>query len=95
VTFNADRDTRGPAVVSSRRLCHIGRMNNPATYPYSLEVQPCDKPAGHFLWTIREDGRLLERAMRAVPTREEAENTGMKAVERMLQGASQPRGRSR
>jgi hypothetical protein len=70
-------------------------MNNPATYPYSLEVQPCDKPAGHFLWTIREDGRLLERAMRAVPTREEAENTGMKAVERMLQGASQPRGRSR
>jgi hypothetical protein len=70
-------------------------MNHSATHPYSLEVQPCDKPAGHFVWTIRENGKLLERAMRAVPTREEAESTGMKAVDRMLQQANQPRGRSR
>ena len=74
---------------------HIGRMSNLATYPYSLEVQPCDKLAGHFRWTIREHGKLFERAMRSVPSREEAETSGMKALERMLHQANYPRGRGR
>ena len=70
-------------------------MSNSATYPYSVEVQPCDKLAGHFRWTIRERGKLMERAERAAPSAEEAEKHGMKALERMLVDARQPRGRGR
>ena len=70
-------------------------MTNSVPYPYSLEVQPCDRLAGHFRWTIRDRGKLLERAERASPTADEAERHGMKAIERMLVDARQPRGRGR
>ena len=59
-------------------------MTNSVPYPYSLDVHPCDRLAGHFRWTIRDRGKLLERAERASPTADEAERHGMKAVERML-----------
>jgi hypothetical protein len=70
-------------------------MNNPATYPYTLDIQPCDKPAGHFLWAIRERGKLVERAMRPSESAEEAERSGLKAIERMLQHGNASRARSR
>ena len=52
---------------------YISRMSTSETYPYALEIQPCDKRPGQFWWTIRERGRLLERAKSSAPTREEAD----------------------
>jgi hypothetical protein len=77
------------------RAPHIPPMSTSETYPYALEIQPCDKRAGQFWWTIRERGRLLERAMASAPSREEAERSGLKAIERMLGQQHQPRGRGR
>jgi hypothetical protein len=70
-------------------------MSTPETYPFTLDVQPCERPPGYFVWTIRERGKLVERSMRPSETAEEAERFGMKAVERMLQYANSSRGRSR
>jgi hypothetical protein len=39
-------------------------MNDNPNYPYTFEVLPCAKPAGHFGWAIRRNGRLLERSDR-------------------------------
>ncbi len=74
---------------------YISRMSTSETYPYALEIQPCDKRPGQFWWTIRERGRLLERAMSSAPSREEAERSGTKAIARMLEQEHQPRGRGR
>ena len=34
------------------------------TYPFTLDIHPCAKPAGHFAWAIRKHGKLLERSDR-------------------------------
>ena len=52
------------------------------TYPYTLEVQPCDKPAGHFRWAIRKHGRLVERSDRPYPSGQSAREKGQAALER-------------
>jgi hypothetical protein len=74
---------------------YIWRMSTSETYPYALEILPCEKPAGHYSWTIRERGKLLERSMGPAPSREEAERSGMKAIDRILTQSRQPRGRGR
>jgi hypothetical protein len=68
-------------------------MSNSETYPYTIETQPCGKLAGHFWWTIRVHGKLLERSERAIAPIEEAKMRGMKALERMIAEARNPRGR--
>src|SRR3954453_4270449 len=45
---------------------HIpGMSDDNGTYPYTLAVLPCEKPAGHFQWVIRKHGKLVERVERS------------------------------
>jgi hypothetical protein len=37
-------------------------MSPEEAYRCTLDVEPCDKPAGHFRWTIRERGKLRQRS---------------------------------
>ena len=63
---------------------HIGGMNNDATYPYSLAVLPCNAPAGHYRWTIRKYGKLLQRSDRPHLTERLACERGEAELERHL-----------
>ena len=42
-------------------------MSIDRTYPYSLEISPCERQEGHFQWSIRERGKL-KRKVRAIST---------------------------
>jgi hypothetical protein len=61
-------------------------MSIDQTYPYSLEVFPAEKPAGHYQWAIRERGRLLQRSDRAHPSEEKARQKGEAELERLYFG---------
>jgi hypothetical protein len=61
-------------------------MSTERTYPYSLEVFPTDKPAGHFQWLIRERGRLIQRSDRPQPSEEKARQKGQAELERLFFG---------
>jgi len=61
-------------------------MNNEQTYPYSLEVSPCEKPAGHFQWAIRQHGKLIQRSDRPHPTEDKARAKGQAELERLYFG---------
>ena len=56
------------------------------TYPYSLEVFPTERPAGHFQWTIRKRGKLLQRSDRAQPSEDKAREKGQAELERLVFG---------
>ncbi|UVF21537.1 hypothetical protein HPT29_010650 [Microvirga terrae] len=61
-------------------------MNTEPMYPYSLEVMPCEKPAGHFQWSIRERGRLIQRSDRPHPSESKAREKGQAELERLFFG---------
>ncbi len=64
---------------------HIpGMSKDNGTYPYSLAVLPCEKPAGHFQWVIRKHGKLIERSDRAHPSERSARERGQAALERQF-----------
>jgi hypothetical protein len=63
-------------------------MTTTQTYPYSLEVFPATKPAGHFQWTIRERGRLVQRSDRPHVSEEKARENGQAELERLFFGGS-------
>ena len=52
-------------------------------YPYTLEVHPCAKPAGHFRWIIRERGKLVQRADKPHPSQHAALKSGRAELERI------------
>jgi hypothetical protein len=56
-------------------------MTNTVPHPYTLEIIQLDRPAGHFGWALRRDGKLLERSDRAFTTEAKARESGMKAIE--------------
>ena len=58
--------------------------NDNGTRPYTLEAQPCDKPAGHFRWAIRRHGKLIERSERPYPSEQSAREGGQTALERQF-----------
>jgi hypothetical protein len=60
--------------------------DNP-NYPFTLEIESCAKPAGHFAWTIRRHGKLLERSDRPSPSADAARKRGEEALERQIRGA--------
>jgi hypothetical protein len=60
---------------------------NDNTHPYTLEVIPAEKPAGHFHWVIRKHGKLLQRSDRPSVTEAEARKRGMAEIEKMLHAA--------
>ena len=65
------------------RACHMGGMSHEEVFPYTLDVQPCDKPAGHFRWIIRERGKLLQRSDRSHLTEEAALKNGRAELDRV------------
>lgn len=56
------------------------------TYPFTLDVVPCARPAGHFAWTIRKHGKLLERSDRAHHSERSARERGEAALDRQIKG---------
>jgi hypothetical protein len=62
-----------------------------STHPYTLEVLPAARPAGHFQWTIRRAGTLIQRSDRAHPSEDAARKNGMTEVERKLRGGDERR----
>jgi hypothetical protein len=59
------------------------RMTNDM-YPYTLDIIPCDKPAGYFNWAIRKNGKLVQRSDRAQPTEDAARKRGLAEIERQF-----------
>lgn len=53
-------------------------------HPYSIDVSPLAKPAGHFQWAIRKSGKLSERSDRPHRSEAKAHESAMEAVERAL-----------
>jgi hypothetical protein len=74
------------ALAREARACHKLSMNTEPMYPYSLEVFPCEKPAGHFQWRIRERGRLIQRSDRLHPSETKARENGQAELERLFFG---------
>ncbi len=70
---------RGPA-------SYMDHMSNNSANPYTLEISACDRPAGHFTWAIRRNGKLFQRADRLQTTEEAAERSGLAAIEKLLNG---------
>jgi hypothetical protein len=54
-------------------------MNVNPTYPYTLDIH--QSLSGHFQWTIREHGKLLERSDRSHPSERVARARGQAALE--------------
>lgn len=74
-------------IESGGSACHIPEMSNDnATHPYSLEIVPAKKPAGHFEWTIRKHGKLVERSDRPQSSERSAKEKGQAALERQFRG---------
>lgn len=69
---------------------HKGRMSN-ETYPYSLDIVPAERPAGHFHWAIRRHGKLIERSDRPLPSEEAARKKGEAGIERQFANAHRDR----
>ncbi|GJE25381.1 hypothetical protein LKMONMHP_0218 [Methylobacterium organophilum] len=65
---------------------YMAAMSNDTQHPYSLEISACDRPAGHFTWAIRKNGKLFQRADRLQTTEEAAERSGLAALEKLLSG---------
>jgi hypothetical protein len=58
-------------------------MSHEKAYPYTLDIQPCDSPVGHFRWIIRERGKLLQRSDRTHHSREAALKSGRSELARV------------
>ena len=61
------------------------------TYPFTLEVLPCERPAGHFQWAIRKHGKRVERSDRVHPSERSARDQGQSALERQLREDREPK----
>jgi hypothetical protein len=70
-------------VETGDRAYHMGGMSHEEIFPYTLDVQPCDRPAGHFRWTIREHGKLLQRSDRSHFPEQAALKNGRAELERV------------
>jgi hypothetical protein len=64
---------------------------NDNTHPYTLEVSPAEKPAGHFHWAIRKNGKLLQRSDRPQTSESDARKRGMAEIEKMFRGSGERR----
>jgi hypothetical protein len=66
-------------------------MSNKETHPYTLEVAPSKTKPGQFEWTIRHNGKLLQRSDRLHGSEAAARTSGMAEVERKLNGGDDRR----
>jgi hypothetical protein len=53
-------------------------------YPYTVQVLPSAKPAGHFDWMIRKHGKLVERSDRPQTSQEAARKRAISAIDRQF-----------
>jgi hypothetical protein len=65
-------------------LYHMRSMKQEEAYPYTLEVLPCDTPAGYFRWVIRERGKLLQRSDKPHPSEEAALKSARAELDRVI-----------
>ena len=62
-------------------------MNSPnPTHPYTVDIVPCEKPAGHFRWAIRRSGKLIERSDRPHYSEQSARERAEEAIQRQFRG---------
>lgn len=54
------------------------------TYPYTLEVIPSPRLAGHFDWAIRKHGKLVQRSDRSQTSEAAARKSGLAEIERQF-----------
>ena len=54
--------------------------------PYTLEVQPNPRSQGHWLWTIRPHGKLLQRSDRKHESEGKARRDAEEVIERLKHG---------
>ena len=66
-------------------------MSTETIHPYTLNVEPCEKPEGHFQWLIRERGKLLQRSDRPHRSEREALDRGRAELERVVTGRNDRR----
>jgi len=66
-----------------------GMTGTNPTHPFTLDIHPCPKPAGHFGWAIRKHGKLLERSDRPHPSERSARERGEAALDRQIRGERQ------
>jgi hypothetical protein len=59
-------------------------------HPYSIDLEPCDQPSGHFHWKLRRHGSLIERSTRPLDSAELAEKRAMQVLERVLRESVNP-----
>jgi hypothetical protein len=67
----------------------VGMTTTNPTFPFTLDIAPCTKPAGHYEWTIRKHGKLLERSDRPHHSEKSARERGEAALERQIRGERQ------
>jgi hypothetical protein len=74
-------------VFSALASCAIDpKMSTKDTHPYTLEVMPSKAKPGQWEWTIRQNGKLLQRSDRMHGSEKAARTSGMAEVERKLNG---------
>lgn len=69
-------------MVAPNSICDTLVMSNDVPHPYSVTVEPLAKPAGHFGWALRKNGKLAERSDRAFTSEDKAFSNAMNALER-------------
>ena len=62
-------------------------MSTDSMHPYSLDVKASDRTPGLFEWSIRRNGKLIQRSDRFQRSEEGARKDGEKAIERQFAGA--------
>ena len=67
-----------------------GMSDDTVTDPYTLTISPSERLAGHFDWTIRRDGKLVERSDRPHPSERSARESGQASLERQLRDDREP-----
>ena len=68
-----------------------GMSDDNETYPYTLAILPRERLAGHFDWTIRKHGKLVERSDRLYSSEQSARESGQAALERQLRDDREPK----
>lgn len=76
--------------VVSRFMPHSGMSDDNETYPYTLAILPRERLAGHFDWTIRKHGKLVERSDRLYSSERSAREQGQAALERQIRDDREP-----
>ena len=69
-------------------------MSENPHHPYALEILQGPKP-GTFLWAIRRNGTLIQRADKMLRSVADAQKDGEKAIERQFADAQAPDSRRR